>query len=126
MLLAAIADGVNTISCQLAGVASLLPTLLPVMLGVLGGFGVAMFIGALLGGSSSSSTGSVASTATSNQSRMDDTLAAAQLNERVKAAMLDADALDEVVRCTLNSDYPYTDTAEKRYRYQAVFYLTHY
>lgn len=53
-------------------------------------------------------------------------LAAARLNEQVKAALLDADSLPEIVSCALNSDYDYTDTTDKRYRYQAVFYFVHY
>ena len=51
---------------------------------------------------------------------------AAELNEEVKAAMDEIIALDEITRSELNSDYNYTDTATKRYRYQAVYDLTHY
>ena len=52
---------------------------------------------------------------------------AAELNEKVKAAMLTiADELNTVSKCNLNSDYNYTDTTKKRYRYQAVFDITHY
>ncbi len=51
---------------------------------------------------------------------------AALLNEAVKDAMLEIIVLDEISRCDLNSDYNYTDTATKRYRYQAVFDLVHY
>jgi len=53
-------------------------------------------------------------------------LEAAQLNEQVKAAMAQLDTLPEVPCCRLNTDYNFTDTAQKRYRYQAVFDLTHY
>ena len=53
-------------------------------------------------------------------------LAAAELNEQVKAAMNELPDLDEVCSCALNSDYNYTDPAQKRYRYQAVFDVTHY
>lgn len=52
--------------------------------------------------------------------------AAAELNEKVKKAMDDIVTLDEVCRSALNSDYNYTDTATKRYRYQAVYDLVHY
>lgn len=56
--------------------------------------------------------------------------AAAQLNEALKDAMLDGSegliASPEVVSVQLNSDYDYTDTSEKRYRYQAVFDVYHY
>lgn len=51
---------------------------------------------------------------------------AAMLNEAVKGAMEQITGLDEVVKCSLNSDYDYTDTARKKYRYQAVFDLVHY
>lgn len=52
---------------------------------------------------------------------------AAALNESVKAAMLDiADGIGMVVNCRLNSDYNFTNTEAKEYRYQAVFNITHY
>lgn len=51
---------------------------------------------------------------------------AMQINEEVKEAMNDIVILDEISRCTLNSDYDYTDTTRKKYRYQAVFDIVHY
>ena len=55
---------------------------------------------------------------------------AAELNEQVKGWMMDGInglvTLDQIANVTLNSDYNYTDTSEKRYRYQAVFDITHY
>lgn len=51
---------------------------------------------------------------------------AAELNEKVKSAMDEIIELDEVTRCELNSDYNYTNTSRKKYRYQAVFDITHY
>ena len=48
------------------------------------------------------------------------------INEEVKEAMEDIVILDEISRCTLNSDYDYTDTTRKKYRYQAVFDIVHY
>lgn len=51
---------------------------------------------------------------------------AAMLNERVKAVMENAIELDDISRCELNSDYNYSDTSRKKYRYQAVFDITHY
>ncbi len=51
---------------------------------------------------------------------------AAKLNERVKTAMEGITELNEICKCKLNSDYNYTDTTKKRYRYQAVFDITHY
>ena len=46
---------------------------------------------------------------------------AAALNCRVKAAMNGSIQLPEISRCDCNSDYNYTDTTKKKYRYQAVF-----
>lgn len=51
---------------------------------------------------------------------------AAELNEAVKGAMDGMIELDEIIMVELNSDYNYTDTAMKAYRYQAVFVVTHY
>lgn len=53
-------------------------------------------------------------------------LAAAQLNETVKTAMDAAVQLPDVSASRLNSDYNYTDTTTKEYRYQAVYDVTHY
>ena len=46
---------------------------------------------------------------------------ASLLNEKVKDAMYDLIELDEITSLHLNSDYDYTDTTTKKYRYQAVF-----
>lgn len=51
---------------------------------------------------------------------------AAELNEQVKEAMDHIIELDVITRSKLNSDYNYTDTARKKYRYQAVYDLKHY
>lgn len=51
---------------------------------------------------------------------------AALLNESVIEATLNIDELDSISRCELNSDYNFTDTQQKKYRYQAVFNLTYY
>ena len=48
------------------------------------------------------------------------------LNERVKEAMINLPSVKEVTKCSLNSDYNYTDTATKHPRYQAVFDVVHY
>ena len=53
-------------------------------------------------------------------------LNAAQLNEKVKDAVDGLISLDVVHRVKLNSDYNYTDTETKEYRYQAVFDIGHY
>ncbi|MBR4743546.1 MAG: hypothetical protein IK082_05060 [Oscillospiraceae bacterium] len=50
---------------------------------------------------------------------------AACLNETVKAYMDVMADTENVFRCKLNSDYDYTDTTLKRYRYQAVYDLTY-
>lgn len=49
---------------------------------------------------------------------------AADLNEAVKAAMLNDDglvSLGAIFGVSLNADYNFTDTTKKKYRYQAVF-----
>ncbi len=51
---------------------------------------------------------------------------AAVLNETVKVAMDGAITLDVICAARLNSDYNFTDTATKRYRYQAVYDVTYY
>ena len=53
-------------------------------------------------------------------------LEAAQTNELVKGLMASAIELTDVARCRLNSDYNFTDTTKKQYRYQAVFDIIHY
>ena len=53
-------------------------------------------------------------------------LEAAELNEQVKAAMRRAADRDEIAHVRLNTDYNYTDTSTRHYRYQAVFDLVHY
>lgn len=51
---------------------------------------------------------------------------AAKLNEELKEVVEDMIALNEVSKIKLNSDYNYTDTEIKKYRYQAVFDINHY
>ena len=51
---------------------------------------------------------------------------AASLNERVKEAMEKIIERNDISKCELNSDYNYTDTARKRYRYQAVFDIVYF
>ena len=50
---------------------------------------------------------------------------AAQLNETVKSAIEGAIELNEISKVELNSDYDFTDTATKRYRYQALYVITY-
>lgn len=47
----------------------------------------------------------------------------ALLNDAVKRAMDDIIELDNISKSSLNSDYNYTDTTNKKYRYQAVYDL---
>lgn len=51
---------------------------------------------------------------------------AAKLNEQVKEAMLELVTVDAVSGVSLNSDYNFTDTETKSYRYQAVFDINYY
>ncbi len=53
-------------------------------------------------------------------------LKAAQLNEAVKEAMEGFIEQDEITMVDLDTDYNYTDTNEKIYRYQAVYNIKHY
>lgn len=46
---------------------------------------------------------------------------AAQLNEQVKEAMDRIVFYTDISSAKLNSDYNYTDTTKKQYRYQAVY-----
>ena len=56
--------------------------------------------------------------------RMYDAMA---MNEEVKQAMIyGLISLDSISRVELNSDYNFTDVSTGRYRYQAVFVITHY
>lgn len=51
---------------------------------------------------------------------------AAVLNERVKKVMDDIAVLSNVSKSELNSDYNFTDTTKKEYRYQAVYDITYF
>ena len=51
---------------------------------------------------------------------------AATLNETAKAALDGSIGLAEVARARCNSDYNFTDTTTKSYRYQAVYDITYY
>ena len=53
-------------------------------------------------------------------------LEAAEMNYAMIEAMDDIIQLDEIGKCKKNSDYDYTDTSKKRYRYQALFEIIHY
>ena len=51
---------------------------------------------------------------------------AAELNEIVKNKMENIIELDDISKCELNSDYNYTDTKRKKYRYQAVYDIIYF
>ena len=48
------------------------------------------------------------------------------LNESVKAAMKGFAQLANVTRVELDTDYNFTNTVTKQYRWQAVYNITHY
>lgn len=48
------------------------------------------------------------------------------LNESVKEAMVGFAELDEITRVELDTDYNFTNTTTKQYRWQAVYSITHY
>lgn len=51
---------------------------------------------------------------------------AALLNENLKQAVDSLIELDEIASIKLNTDYNFTDTTTKKYRYQAVYDIKHY
>ena len=51
---------------------------------------------------------------------------AAKANDDMIRILRKAIFLDDVTKVKLNSDYNFTDTRTKLYRYQAVFEITHY
>ena len=51
---------------------------------------------------------------------------AAVLNEKVKEVMAGIEELDVISQCELDTDYNFTDTTTKSYRYQAVYNIVHY
>ena len=51
---------------------------------------------------------------------------AMQLNEKVKKSMKGFARLGNVARVELETDYNFTNTETKQYRWQAVFNITHY
>ena len=60
------------------------------------------------------------------QSYADTLIDAMKLNEEVKKAMESLWELDSMIRCELNTDYNFTDTQTRKYRYQAVYDITYY
>lgn len=59
------------------------------------------------------------------KSHADSLYEAAILNELVKLAMDNIVSLNEISSSKLNTDYNFTDTTKKKYRYQAVYHLVY-
>lgn len=60
------------------------------------------------------------------QSYADSLFESAQLNEKVKEVVESMIEVPEISGIKLNSDYNFTDTQTKQYRYQAVYDINHY
>ena len=60
------------------------------------------------------------------QSYADSLFESARLNEQVKEVVEAMIELPEITGIQLNSDYNFTDTQTKKYRYQAVFDINYY
>lgn len=60
------------------------------------------------------------------QSYSDSMYGASALNEEVKQAVDSLIELDDIANVKLNTDYNFTDTTTKKYRYQAVYDIKHY
>lgn len=71
----------------------------------------------------SSSENQINSATIAIQSYAESLYEAAMINEKVKEAMIDIIYHEDVSKSSLNSDYNFTDTTKKKYRYQAVFDL---
>ena len=74
----------------------------------------------------SSRTNHIITTTFAIQSYGDSLYEAMVLNDEVKDAMVDFAELGNVTRVELQTDYNYTNTATKQYRWQAVYLITHY
>lgn len=55
------------------------------------------------------------------QSYAESKIAASELNEKVKTAMDNIIIYEDISKSKLNTDYNFTDTTKKKYRYQAVY-----
>lgn len=74
----------------------------------------------------SSRNNHIKSTTFAIQSYGERLIEAMELNEEVKEAMEDFITLDEINHVDFDTDYNFTDTTTKQYRWQAVFTITHY
>lgn len=59
------------------------------------------------------------------QSYAESRISASGLNEKVKIAMDNIVAHENISKSKLNSDYNYTDTTRKKHRYQAVYEIVY-
>lgn len=80
----------------------------------------------LLDQTGSETTNHITTTTIAVQSYAPSLYEAMLLNERVKGAMERFAALSEVTKVELETDYNFTDTTTKQYRWQAVYFITHY
>ena len=74
----------------------------------------------------SSETNHIKTTTIAIQSYGESLYEAMRLNDDVRNAMEDFAHLDQVTRVELETDYNFTNTATKQYRWQAVYLITHY
>lgn len=74
----------------------------------------------------SSTSNHITTTTIAVQSYGESLYKALELNERVKAVMNNFVELNEVASVRLQTDYNFTNTATKQYRWQAVYQITHY
>lgn len=74
----------------------------------------------------SSRTNHIITTTIAVQSYGDSLYEAMSLNDEVEDAMVGFAELDVVTRVKLETDYNFTNTTTKQYRWQAVYSVTHY
>lgn len=80
----------------------------------------------LLDQTATSNTNHITTTTIAVQSYASSLYGAMTLNEVVKAAMEGFAGLAHVAKVKLETDYNFTNTATKQYRWQAVYHITHY
>ena len=80
----------------------------------------------LLDQTGSSETEHIKTTTFAIQSYAPTLYEAMTMNEAVKDAMAGFVAHKDVTKVELETDYNFTDTATKQYRWQAVYHITHY
>lgn len=74
----------------------------------------------------SSRSNHIITTTVAVQSYAESLYEAMVLNDIVKGVMDGFAQLDQVTRVELETDYNFTNTATKQYRWQAVYLITHY